>query len=263
MGIIDINDIEVKQNDRQDSPYLEYAIVPLDLPVAPIPLPEIRAFVQRYCEQCKFKQNKIRYVAFYARKPILDGKLAVHVSDQVSSRITSSTHFDWDPLFKRHFPEYISWCEKLPFVKLSSMTFITQTDDIPAHLDCFGYHNSYSYFEIYRETEPSAYRILFIDPERPKLKQCFYACKEFSGERHYVRLPPGTNTIGMSLSTIYHGSKFNEGEFKTTGVIHGVLDKKRHLELIARSVEKYAGYAIKASPTPVEGPGAVLPYTED
>jgi hypothetical protein len=142
------------------------------------------------------------------------------------------------------------------------MTLVTQTDDIREHLDVFGHNNSVTYYEAYRHVEPMYYRIIFCDPGDTVCRnECFYVTFEYGGDRHFVRLPPDSCAIAMSSSTCYHGAVHHPGHRKTTVAIHGLLERTRHLELLARSLVKYRDYAIRVpAPGPVTGPGAVLPY---
>lgn len=242
--------------------YEDYALIPLDLPPLPASIDALRSFTQHHCEECAFNGNLLRYVLYHARKPVLDGQLLLYPADPRMGSIPQGTEFDWDPEFRRRFPELIDWIEALPFTRLHDFSLVTQNASVAEHLDVFGQNNSITWYEQFRTVEPMYYRIIFCYPEDETTRsRCFYVTTEYGGERHWVRLPAGVNAIAMGGSTCYHGAHHNPGHFKTTGVLYGDLDPRRHWELLRRSLARHGEYALrKAHAGPVEGPGTVMPY---
>jgi hypothetical protein len=242
--------------------YEDYAIIPLDVGRAPVDAEALKAFVQRNCERCAFTANAIRYVLFFARKPVIDGELLLHACDPRFEDLTDAAGYAWDPVFQREFPELCTWVEELPLRVLFGVDLVTQTADIRDHLDVFGHNNSESYFREFRHIEPIYYRAIISDPgDNVARSRCFYVTREHGGERRYVNLPDGTDAFAMSSSICYHGAEFHAGHFKTTVVIYGEHDVERHLALLDRSLERYGDHAIRFEAAgPVGGPGAVLPY---
>jgi hypothetical protein len=240
----------------------QYACIPLDVPPPPVEIEEFRRFVQTNCERCAFTDNIIRYVLFYARKPIIDGEPLLHPSDPRLERPGAGATFVWDPTFASAFPGLLAWFESLPFTKLYGVDLVTQTDHIRDHMDIYGYNNSASYYRRFRQIEPRYYRILFCYPHDDVARNhSFYLTKAYNGQRHYVTLPDATQAFAMSSSTCYHGALFNPGHYKTTAAVFGELDVKGHLALLRRSLDKYGDHAIQlVPPGPVAGPGAELPY---
>jgi len=240
--------------------FAHYAAIPLDVPLAPIEAGKARKFVQKYCEQCAFSKDLIRYVAFFARKPVFDGQIDLHsITQSGSSRIPNG--YEWDPAFKQRFPEFVEWIRILPFSRIDAMVLVTQTDDIRDHMDIFGKNNSVTYFDTYKMIEPRNYRVRIFDAGDDLMRnRSFYVSRDHEGERRYVRLPEATNSFAVSSSTCYHGSTFHKGHYKTTIAIHAELDAKRHRELLSRSISKFRDYCIDYAPEPASGPAAVLPY---
>ena len=242
--------------------YEDYAVIPLDLPPPPVDMAALCAFLHRHCEACAFTDNVIRYVLFYGRKPYVDGELLLHTADPRFASLSEDTRFAWDPVFAEQFPALTAWFDALPFTRLDGVTFVTQTDHIREHMDIFGQHNSVSYYELFRAIEPRYYRVIFSTPgDEAARSQSFHITQRYGGTKEFVRLPEDTAAIAMSSSTCYHGAVFNPGHYKTTGVVYGFVDPVRHLELLRRSLAKYADHAIRLhEPGPVGGPAAVMPY---
>jgi hypothetical protein len=233
----------------------------LDLPPAPFVAEELRRFVHTFCEECAFNQNTIRYVAYYARKPILDGKLAMHCTEQSSKAIDEFTRFDWDPAFRSKFQAVVDWFGLLPFRRLRGVILVTQTSDIRDHLDLYGDESSVSVFTAHSAIEPRNYRILITDNTPGVARGSFYVSREFGGTRTYVNMPSSTNTFALNSSICYHGSRFCPGSFKTTVVIHGEVDAPVHIELLERSLRRYGRDSIRyPGAGAAQGPAAEIPY---
>ena len=82
-----------------------------------------------------------------------NGKLDLHSISQSTGHGVPSG-YDWDPLFKERFPTFVEWVHELPFAKLDSMVFVTQTDDVRDHMDIFGHNNSMTCFQQQASIEP-------------------------------------------------------------------------------------------------------------
>ena len=238
----------------------DYAVIPLDLPAPPVDIDRLRAFVHKHCDSCAFTGDDIRMVVFYARKPIVDGKLLLHSADPRFEATDDDSRFDWDPAFATTFPDLAAWFESFPFTRLDGVTFVTQTADVDEHMDIFGMHNSHSYYELFRDVEPRYYRIIFGGDEVAR-NESFYVTQSYRGEREFVRLPSETAVIAMGSSTCYHGAKHKRGHYKSTVAVYGTLDVARHRELLRRSLAKHADRSIRLRQRgPVGGPAAVMPY---
>jgi hypothetical protein len=240
----------------------DYAVIPLDVAQPPVDPDSLRRFVQTYCEKCAFTRNRIRYVAFNARKPVLAGTTFLHACDPRFYAVDESTAFTWDPVFQHHFGALCAWFEELPFQTLLGLTLVTQTADIPEHLDIFGAHNSVTYYEAFRAIEPQFYRVVFTDPgDDVARNQAFYVTLRYGHEKRFVTLPEGTSAFALASSTCYHGAVHRAGHFKSTAALYGVLDRPRHLSLLRRSLARFDAAAIRLdAPGPVDGPGAEMPY---
>lgn len=240
----------------------DYAVMPLDLPMPPVDTGQLRSFLQTKCEGCAFTNNEAKYLLFYARKPVVDGKLLLHAADPLIGETYEGTHFDWDPIFENRFSDLVEWFNALPFIELHGVTLVTQTADIPEHMDIFGMNNSITYYEMFRRYEPRYYRVIFTLPgDTVARNQSFFVTQEYGGERAYISIPEGTSTIALSSSTCYHGATWRRGHYKTTAAIYGNLDVEKHLSLLRRSLDRYPDYTILLrKPGPVMGPAGELPY---
>jgi hypothetical protein len=238
----------------------DYACIPLDVPAPEVDVEALRRFVQSFSDGCAFTRNEIRYVTYYARKPARAGRL-LRPADPGFADLQPGTSFAWDPAFATRFPALVRWLERLPFRELHGIDLVTQTADVPDHMDIFGNNNSVSYYRRYRAVEPRLYRALLFEPDDARVRRrSFYVTKRFGGRRHFVVLPRETHIFAMSSSICYHGSVRNRGHYKTTAAIFGALDPVRHLELLRRSLARFPRHAIRLAPGPVSGPGAFRPY---
>ena len=240
----------------------DWAAIALDVPPAPADSDDLRDFMQHHADRCAFNGNVIRHVSFEARKPIVGGTPVLHGPslDQVPE--DSSVCFSWDPAFAERFRPLTRWFESLPFRQLSGLTFVTQTADIPDHMDIFGDHNATTYYEANRTVEPAYYRAVFTHPgDRLSKNGSFYVTETYDGPRQFVQFPPERSIAAISTSTVYHGAVHHPGRFKTTAAVYGALDEDVHRALLARSLERFPDHAIRLSrPGPVSGPGARRPY---
>lgn len=241
--------------------FADYALLPLDLTHPPVDVGQLKSFVQHHCDQCAFTNNTIRYVLFHARKPVYRGELALGPGDpRFSGELPQ--RYEWDPRFSHAFPQLVAWFEALPFIRINGVELVTQTLDIPEHLDVFGNNNADTYHRRYRHIEPIYYRVIMTNPDDMLARsRSFYVTREFGGTRHYAHLPDGTSTFAMSSSVCYHGATHVAGHYKTTMVMYGDLDPMAHLALLRRSLERYGEYAVKFDRAgPVDGPGREFPY---
>jgi hypothetical protein len=236
----------------------DYAVIPLDLPLPPVQWEKLRDFVHQHCESALFLDNIARFILFNARKPVVDGELLLHPPDPRFDDTDERTEFGWDPVFAALFPDFIRWFDVFPFNPLQGVTLVTQTADVPEHIDIAGRHNSVSFYETWRRLEPRYYRAIIADwTEEGDVTGSFFITEEYGGERRYVRLPPETRAFALGSSTCYHGATLNEGRFKSTIAVYGRLDDAAHYALLQRSLDRFPDHVIRLNePGPVAGPGA-------
>lgn len=241
--------------------FSDYALIPLDLTHPPVDIDRLKSFVQQNCDQCAFANNAIRYVMFYSRKPVYNGQLILRACDP-RFRSGLPDRYEWDPVFEFEFPDLVDWFESLPFIRLNGVELVTQTRDIKEHLDIFGNNNAETYYRKYRSIEPIYYRIVMTYPDDILARsRSFYVTREFGGEKQYAQLPAGTSTFALNSSICYHGATYIPGHYKTTMVVYGDLDRRRHLDLLNRSLERYRKNAVRFEGAgPVQGPGSEFPY---
>ena len=239
--------------------YEDWALVPLDLPAPRHDPFALRRFLQAHCDGCYFSDEVIRFTLFHARKPVIEGRLLCHICDPRFAFNAPGAGYDWDPIFRAAFPDLVAWFDALPFVTLEVVTFLVQTGDVPEHLDLFGRHTSITMYEAVRHLEPMYYRVLFAMPDDSESREAsLYVTEEYGGERRFVSIPQGAPAFAIAASTCYHGAVYNRGRFKATAAVSGVLDERRHLELVGRSLAVHAERAVRLEhPGPVEGPGTL------
>lgn len=89
------------------------------------------------------------------------------------------------------------------------------------------------------ELEPANYKILLNQTN----KESFFVSRKFGDKNQFVRLPDSTNTFVVNEKRYPHGAKLLH-EPKYIVSIFGILDPKRHLNLVNHSLQKFNNFAI-------------------
>jgi hypothetical protein len=63
--------------------------------------------------------------------------------------------------------------------------------------------------------------------------------------RHYIKLPPDTNTFVWNNEDFLHGADYDPQYKKILVVVKGWVDVNRLEVLLDRSLEKYYNYTVK------------------
>jgi len=240
----------------------DWAVIPLEFPLPPVDMTALRSFLQSTCEGCYFQDERIRFTLFHARKPVIDGALLLHTCDPRFAFNQPGTTYNWDPVFAASFPELVRWFETFPFTALEVVTFLVQTDEVPAHLDLYGNASPVQTYERCRHLEPMHYRVLFAEADdRQSREASFHVLREPGGSRQYLHLPQETAAFAVAASTCYHAADYHRGNFKATAAVSGTLDPERHAALLTRSLQQFERFAIRLeTPGPVAGPAAATIY---
>ena len=88
-----------------------------------------------------------------------------------------------------------------------------------------------------KQVEPNGFKILMND----KLEKSFFV--KIKAKRHFIDLPETTNCFTINEHEILHGAMMPKSD-KYIVSCFGIIDEKRHQELIDRSLEKYGKYGI-------------------
>jgi hypothetical protein len=90
---------------------------------------------------------------------------------------------------------------------------------------------------IKKQVEPSGFKILL----NSVLEKSFYL--KINGKRYFIHLPRSTNCFAINEVDVLHGSIMPNYD-KYIVSCFGIIDEKKHTDLINRSKEKYSEYGI-------------------
>lgn len=90
------------------------------------------------------------------------------------------------------------------------------------------------------EVEPANYKILLNQYDQ----KSFYVAEGFGKSNMYISLPHDTNTFVINEKTYPHGATLLKNRPKYTVSIFGLIDKKRHINLVSESIDKYQDFVI-------------------
>lgn len=157
-------------------------------------------------------------------------------------------HWQWLPLALEKFPEFVAWCEQLPFDLITRVSFIQSKCHVPPHQDPF-----FAPEDFLDKYEPLQYRVLVSG----SISNCMYICSDREyvpnpdnlpdhyvpkGKIKFLIMPDDTKVFVLNNSKTLHGSFYN-GQ-KTLCYINGYVSPEKHKQLLERSVEKYRSHCI-------------------
>jgi hypothetical protein len=135
----------------------------------------------------------------------------------------------WIPEFTERFPTLVEMVNQLPFKQIALVGWMRQFGPYGAHFD-----SSDPSFPM----EPRRYNALLTDPAH----NTFWMGNE-EGPKYHATVDPKYPCFAFNNTDIKHGTDMVTGLKIVLGVM-GVIDKEKHEELIARSVEKFSERAI-------------------
>ena len=133
------------------------------------------------------------------------------------------------------FPTLCNFIDNLPFTDLSNAKINIQNKKTTLHIDFVSPEDGKELSENVTQNEPSGYRII-IRGDR-------HALKAHDGKELITAyVPPQTDCYILDQSGCSH--LVEEDEQRVSVYVTGFIDKKKHEELLLRSLEKYSDYAI-------------------
>ncbi len=155
------------------------------------------------------------------------------------TKITDETRSICPKMVERMFDE-------LPFVRLRSIRLWSAHKEIPAHYD--GNMPDSLDGKMFFPTE---IRVMLQD-DNPNPTFWLTSAKEHKpntivpqDKKHYVVLPPDTNTFAWNNEDYLHGADFDGENRKVLAVIKGWVDLDKLESLIDKSIEKYKDFVLK------------------
>ena len=127
------------------------------------------------------------------------------------------------PGFEKEFPGLAKCVRELPFDQVGTSGFIMQLSEIPPHKDAI---------MSYDPTEPRRYVIYVTNPE----ENTFYL--KHNGKKYYPKIDPKYRCFAFNNNDIEHGADSPKGTKILLSTV-GIINTKKHNELIARSIDKF------------------------
>ena len=132
------------------------------------------------------------------------------------------------PGFEDAFPSLANCIKQLPFKQLTISGMLYQLGPIPAHQDTHDPRDP---------IEPRRYTIYLTDPQH----NTFYFSKHKNGPKHFPKI--NRPCFAFNNKAIWHGA-IETTRPKIILTTAGIIDDKKHEELIKRSLEKYSNEAM-------------------
>jgi hypothetical protein len=130
------------------------------------------------------------------------------------------------------FPELLDILYSLPYKKIIGMGLSLHTNSLESHRDSILNFGSYS---------PERYNVLLS----PHYEQdSFFICKEKHGEKTYPKILKEYPIYAFNNNETYHGADLVLDK-RVILICVGILDEKKHIELINQSAEKFKEYVIR------------------
>lgn len=125
----------------------------------------------------------------------------------------------------------------LPFDRLVNIKIHRPVNKGKTHIDFLYPEKNFKLFENNKETEPCGYRMIIKGNRHGNL----YIKNNV--EKLYPQLPETTDWYIIGSTNVPHG--LNDKDFNRFILFcHGYINKKKHQDIIERSIDKYKEYAI-------------------
>jgi hypothetical protein len=204
----------------------DYIFVPLDVP--------------------KLEFDRNRLLNFYDSKKV-----------RITEGLAAPLNFPWNIVFLwergattwneyalDYFPNLLEVFDQLPHLSIDNVALLEQLMEVKVHCDVSK--------EPYPDLGPASYRCMLINDEP---SNTFYFRKGVRWEDNlgdsfmFPYWPETSNFFAMNNYNSMHGSFMlrRPESRKIMLTVWGRVDREKHFKLIARSIEKYNTYVIKAS----------------
>jgi hypothetical protein len=131
--------------------------------------------------------------------------------------------------------------ENLPLTRITHMTVVSASGEIPPHLDMPLSQRS-EFFN--KELEPSLYKVLLNPESYDETLYCVSGRKVSDQEVQPIILPKDTNIFAMSENFHPHGAYYKSGTKRLLVNVYGNIDVVRARQIRQKSLEKYRDFTI-------------------
>jgi hypothetical protein len=128
--------------------------------------------------------------------------------------------------------------EKLPFHFITHCNILMQQKFVPSHYDIDRRYEKDALLKR-RDLEPASYKWLLS----PHQTQSFFI-EDLTQFRHFPQFPKNYECFVISESSCRHGAVLPPSSKKLMLSIFGILDEKKHFEILSRSAVKFKDYIL-------------------
>jgi hypothetical protein len=158
---------------------------------------------------------------------------------------------DGEVKFNPHTPDHINiifkkLLDNLPYKRYTFAQILSQKKNVPPHQD--------GLYDVAKSVRNAVYEgaVDFNgEPEPAGLKimlshrdvKSFYVMKTPGSKKQFIKLPDDTSSFAINERSFWHGARKPPTQ-KYILSTFGIIDQKKHKELVERSYQKYYDYAI-------------------
>ena len=146
----------------------------------------------------------------------------------------------WANEINKVFPEIQYMLEQLPFKEMGVVSLLEQQVPVGYHTDNHEWEVNEDPTEVALELEPRRYNILMNKFEY----KSFFVAESPGAEKIYPKITKERPCHVICDRYHAHGADYAGPGKIMLGVIGGVLDRPRHLEMIRKNLEKYRDEAV-------------------
>lgn len=139
--------------------------------------------------------------------------------------IVEGAELYFHPGFEERFPGLVSLIKQQPFEQIGGVAIIQQIGPIPVHRDTFDHH---------MPVEPRRYMTYLSDPKY----NTFFLTNKDTGEKRFPTIDDQYRCFAFNNDDIFHGADWH-GRPKLLLTTTGIIDHRKHEELLNRSIEKF------------------------
>lgn len=143
-------------------------------------------------------------------------------------------------------PELAAMLQKLPYKLLTFAILLEQVEEVTQHVDAQKKDVITDPTEVSLSLEPRRYNFLLTRHS----EQSFYVCEKYNSEKVYPIISKENPCFAFCEKYHLHGADYI-GPGKVMILTGGILDREKHKETLARSLEKFKDQAI-IFPDPVD-----------
>jgi hypothetical protein len=200
------------------------------------PAPDLNRFEEWFNDNCILDSEYKKHVGYwheYAAVTLRINPTCWRSSDILfdwidQRHVVSNTNLYFNPTFEILFPNLVSCIKQLPFKQIGAIAAMKQTGEIGHHSDKGCLRDG---------IEPRRYSIYLTDTQY----NTFYLYND--NKKIYPKFDDNYRCFAFNNFETTHGADSPFG-LKIILLVSGILDEKKHTQLIERSIKKFSDKAI-------------------